>query len=352
MQQPTPTAQSAASDASDEVTRQGVPADLLAPYDLDALGPAPRRETLFATKKGEPVACPVPPAEVADSHTHLTSLRHVHPAVAVARAALAGVGFLVTVVDPTEDACDAGSVLGGLGQWEGDARRILDAWGFAEAAVPRVRMLVGCHPHNARLFDENARREMRALLAHPLCAGVGEIGLDYHYDLSPRDEQRRVFAEQLELAIALDAPLSLHIREAHAEAYEIMVARGIPKAGAVLHCFDLGWDVAEPFLGMGCHLGLGGAVTFARNEDTRQAALRCPPNRIVIETDAPYMAPVPLRGNRCEPAYAALNCAFVADLRACELGESQPELYASFSSQAHALFDAREGFELPCGALS
>lgn len=313
--------------------------------------PRPEPSSFFAGKKGVPVACPTPAGPIADSHTHLTSLRAITPDVALARAALAGVDFVVTVVDPTDDARDPQALLGALDMWQADARFLLDVWGEQGLAVPRVRMLVGCHPHNARLFDEGARAAMRALLAEPLCCGVGEIGLDYHYDLSPRDVQARVFSEQLRLAIELDAPLSLHVREAHDDAYALMSKTGIPTAGAVLHCFDVGPDEMRRFCDLGCSFGIGGAVTFGSCEPTRDAMRACPAERIVTETDAPYMSPVPLRGTPCEPASTAVTVDFLARLRHEARGEDVAWLYETFAANARALFDVRSGFSVPEGAL-
>ena len=306
----------------------------------------PERDAFFLTKKGKPVACPVPAGPLADSHTHLTSLVHLDPALAVARDAVAGADLIVTVVDPTEDARDPQSVLASLDGWLARAREILDGWGRRDVAVPRVRLLVGCHPHNARLFDRAARDAMRALLREPVCAGVGEIGLDYHYDLSPRDVQRAAFEEQLALAVALDAPMSLHVREAHDEAAVIMRRCGIPAAGAVMHCFDCDLATYRTFAAMGCHVGIGGAVTFAGMGQLREALQdpACRLETIVSETDAPYMAPVPLRGTACEPAYMAITCDYLAELRAASHGESREEVYRSLHDQATALFDAKAGF--------
>lgn len=313
--------------------------------------PRPDRASLFVTKKGAPVACPAPAGPIADSHTHLTSLRAVHPAVALARAVLAGLDFVVTVVDPVDDAHDPATLLAYLCDWQVQARAVLDAWGLGAQAVPRVRLLVGCHPHNARLFDDEARAAMRTLLAEPLCCGVGEIGLDYHYDLSPRDVQLRVFEQQLRLAIALDAPVSLHVREAHDDAYELMRRVGIPAGGAVLHCFDEGPDQMRRFCELGCSFGIGGAVSFASCEPTREAMRACPAEHIVTETDAPYMAPVPLRGTPCEPACTAMTVDFLAHLRTEVRGEDVTWQYETFAANARALFDVRAGFALPAGAL-
>ena len=197
---------------------------------FDPLTCIPAHETFFVGKKDVPCALPPALAPLADSHTHLTSLHHIDPAYAMARAAVAGVRFMVTVVDPTDDATDPGKLYDDLAAWEDGCEEILKAWceaGVVDAlgeppCTPRVRMLAGCHPHNARLFDDDARSVLQELLSNSRCSGVGEIGLDYHYDLSPRDVQLAVFKEQFELACELNAPLSLHIREAHKDAFALM----------------------------------------------------------------------------------------------------------------------------------
>jgi len=258
------------------------------------------------------------------------------------------VRFVVDVVDPTDDATDPAALYADIARWQAQAAQIVAAWNAAgvldalgEPLVePRVRVVAGCHPHNASKFDDAARAALRELLVHPQCCGVGEIGLDYHYDLSPRDVQRAVFAEQLGLARELDAPLSLHIREAHHEAAPIMAEVGLPaSAGAVLHCFDLGPADAAPFQEMGCVLGVGGAVTFKRNEGTREAVLQAPLTGVLTETDAPYMAPEPLRGVQSEPAMVAATARYIADLRAERLGEDPAAFYASAYETAVRIFD-------------
>ncbi len=304
---------------------------------------APLFEAFFATKKGAAVGLPPAEGPVADSHTHLHSLRAIDPALALARASLAGVRFVVDVVDPTEEARDPHALLADLALWQRSCESILDQWraqGVLDAmgespATPRLRLVVGCHPHNASKFDQGARDAMDVLLRDPLCSGIGEIGLDYHYDLSPREVQREVFREQLALACELGAPVSLHIREAHHEAQPIMAQVGVPSAGAVLHCFDLGPADAAPFQAMGCVLGVGGAVTFKRNEATREAVAIAPLGGVVTETDAPYMAPEPLRGTPCEPAMTALTARYIADLRP----EAPRAFYGSSYARALELFD-------------
>ncbi len=302
----------------------------------------------FHTKKQALLALPHAAGPIAESHTHLTSLAHIDPALALARAAVAGVRFLVTVVDPADDARDADALLANLERWQAGCVQILESWRAAgvldalgEAPVPPVvRLLVGCHPHNAKDFDDEARASMRRLLAEPICCGIGEIGLDYHYDLSPRELQREVFRAQLELACELDASLSLHVREAHPEAAQVMAEVGLPAGGGtVLHCFDLDLATADPFLEMGCVLGIGGAVSFKRNDVTRDAVAALPRACMVFETDAPYMAPEPLRGTQCEPAYIARTAQFVAALRQERCGDKPADTYRDAYELARRIFD-------------
>ena len=154
-------------------------------------------------------------------------------------------------------------------------------------------------------------------MAHPKAVALGEIGLDYHYDLSPRETQRQVFNEQLDMAFRLDKPVILHIREAHGDATDMLTARW--KAGrlprGVMHCYTGSWESARQYLAMGLYISFSGAVTFKNAPKLSEVAKNMPLDRILVKTDCPYMAPVPMRGKRNEPAFVAHTCAFVAKLR-------------------------------------
>ena len=154
---------------------------------------------------------------------------------------------------------------------------------------------------------------LRELLACPATSCLGEIGLDYHYDKSPRDVQREVFALQLRMAHELGLPVSLHIREAHSDALEILRAEGLPAAGCILHCFNLGPDDLAPFVELGCYVALGGPLTFKKECATRAAVALASPGRLLTETDAPFMAPEPLRGVVCEPAHTVFTLRMLLD---------------------------------------
>ena len=240
----------------------------------------------------------------ADTHCHLGMLED--PAYAIARSAYYDFGFLLCMTDPGEPTSQgdqifpAPSVYEHISAWKEHARKTLREWGASGKKVPRIRVAAGIHPHNAKYYDETKDTLIR-LLHNPLTSCLGEIGLDYHYDLSPRDVQRDVFARQLILAQEASLPVSLHVREAHDEALEILKREGVPAQGCILHCFNLDAEVLQPFLDLGCYVAFGGPLTFKKSHLTRQAALHVPIDKLLVETDAPFMAPEPLRGTLCTP---------------------------------------------------
>lgn len=164
-----------------------------------------------------------------------------------------------------------------------------------------MRIGIGVHPHNAKDYTAVCERELIEHAADPRTSFIGEIGLDYHYDFSPREQQRVVFVRQLELAQRMELPVSLHIREAHGEALELLARTGVPEAGCVLHCFNLDVEALRPWLELGCSIALGGPLTFKKSHALREAAPEIPMGRLLTETDSPYMTPEPLRGTECGP---------------------------------------------------
>ena len=138
--------------------------------------------------------------------------------------------------------------------------------------MPRIRIATGCHPHNAKHYDDALEAALRERLADPRVCAVGEIGLDYHYDFSPRDDQRQAFRRQVRLAKECGLPVVLHVREAHAEAFSLMQEEGFPEAGTLLHCFNLDWATLEPWVEAGCHVAFGGPLTFKKADEVREAA--------------------------------------------------------------------------------
>ena len=223
------------------------------------------RDALFRNSKGKVKPAPELPygTLVADTHCHLGMFPE--PGLTLAQAAAHGVDFICCMTDPTRPELDgddgdvtrrtARDTYDGLGSWFDDAAALLEEWGMAQAVMPRVRFACGVHPHNAKYFDD-ARDELIALLARPETSCLGEVGLDYHYDFSPRDVQREVFAVQLQMAQEHGLPVSLHLREAHDDALVILRETGVPKAGCIVHCFNLDAQTLAPFLELGCYVAL------------------------------------------------------------------------------------------------
>jgi len=286
---------------------------------MDALSP------LFADGKGRAVAAPdFGGAAIADTHAHLDMLDD--PALALARAALAGVAFIATVADVTEDAW---RTYDELPSWLANARELLTAGGYAGVRLPHVRVVLGAHPHNARLWDAEAEAEFRRLVADPLTCAVGEVGLDYHYDHSPREVQRARFADHLSLAHEHGLPAVVHLREAHDDGLAILKEVGAPTAGFILHCFNLAPEVMHPFVELGCHVSFAGPATFKKAEEVRAAAREVPAGRILTETDCPFMAPEPFRGQTNEPALVVFTAARLASARGEALSVFAEHAYAA-----------------------
>ncbi len=221
----------------------------------------------------------------------------------------------------------------------------------ATACVPRMRIAVGCHPHNASHWDDALEALLRERLADPRVAALGEVGLDYHYDFSPRDVQREVFRRQIRIAKELQLPLILHMREAHDDGFAILEEEGWPEAGVLLHCFNLDWAEAQRWVERGCYVAFGGPLTFKNAEEVRQAAAQVPWDRLLTETDSPYMTPEPMRGLACEPAHTVFTAAMLCQVEG--LNPDTPQATA-FLQDIHAnalrLLDANRTSSRPSKA--
>lgn len=198
---------------------------------------------------------------------------------------------------------------------------------------------MGCHPHNAKFYDDALEQTLIDRLADPRVAAVGEIGLDYHYDLSPREDQREAFRRQIRVAKTAGLPVILHIREAHDDAFAILQEEGFPEAGALLHCFNLDWAELERWVEAGCFVAFGGPVTFKRADEVRDAAARMPEERLLTETDAPYMTPEPLRGATCGPEHVVFTAEKLCEVRGLAFGAEREAFLKRLLSNAHGLLD-------------
>jgi len=193
---------------------------------------------------------------------------------------------------------------------------------------------VGVHPHECGSWDRRTARELRTLAAHPKVRAIGETGLDHYREFQPRGVQARAFAEQCALAVELELPVVVHSRESlDAVAAVLKVAPGIT---GVMHSYSGDVRQAREFTDLGFYISLSGIVTFRREHELRDAAAEIPPERLLLETDAPYLSPEPLRGRRNEPAHLPHTAAVVA----AAVGMSVPSLAERTTRNARAVFGA------------
>ena len=255
-----------------------------------------------------------------DTHCHLDA--HYFPEgsdAVIARARAAGVGGFVVI---------------GVGEKMQGAR---NAIALSERVGPSLVATAGVHPHDAAVVDDAVRAELEVLAAHTCVVAVGEMGLDYHYDNSPRDVQRAVFAQQIALAKRVKKPIVLHTREAAVDTLDVLESEGACDVGGVVHCFSEDRAFAERALAMGFYLSFSGIVTFKSAKSVHDVAAWAPLDRILVETDSPYLAPIPHRGKPCEPSYIVHTAARVAELR----GITLDVLAEATTANAAKLFSVR-----------
>lgn len=185
---------------------------------------------------------------------------------------------------------------------------------------PFVVAALGTHPHEAAGMTDTHLTQLETLLNDEKAVAVGEIGLDYHYDFSPRDVQKKWFSEQLTLARAKKLPAVLHVREADGDALSLLRAQKDGLTG-VMHCFSGSYETAKACLDLGLYIAFGGALTFQNAKKALEIAAKLPTDRLLIETDCPYMTPVPYRGKRNDPSLVRLVCEKLAELRSMDAEE-------------------------------
>lgn len=246
-----------------------------------------------------------------DSHCHIAGPEFVSDlSEVIGRAEAAGVTRALVILEA------------------GDAEEVARA-PIVSQGWPAVRYSVGVHPQTAGKFAENpgsAVSQVAAIIrAQPGTRALGEIGLDYHYDFSPQDVQREVFRAQIALARELHLPLVIHTREAEEDTFRILEEEGAAEVGGVFHCFTGDRPMARRALDLGFHISLSGIVTFPRALELKEVAREVPLDRLLVETDSPFLAPVPHRGGRNEPARVVVVGEAIAGLRgvsASVLGEA------------------------------
>jgi len=198
---------------------------------------------------------------------------------------------------------------------------------------PDIWCSIGVHPHEAQAAPDHVMDQLTDLIAHPKVVGIGETGLDFHYEHSPRDRQAQLFRAQCRLARAAGLPVIVHSRNADAETVAILADEGMSRG--VIHCFSTTRALSEPALALGFYISISGIVTFKNAEELRGIVPEIPLDRLLIETDSPYLAPIPLRGKTNEPAFIVHTAAKVAELK----GISVEELAAATTDNFFHLFD-------------
>ncbi len=249
-----------------------------------------------------------------DSHCHLNypGLREDVPGV-LARAHAAGVGGFLGISTKR-------------GEWD-------EVIALADAE-PDVWATVGIHPHEADMHPDTDAATLIDATRHARVVGIGETGLDYFYDKSDRDRQRASFRAHILAARATGLPLIVHTRDAEADTLALLQEPGEGPLRGVIHCFTASQAFADEALALGFYISLSGIVTFKNARDLQATAATIPSDRLLVETDSPFLAPVPMRGKTCEPGFVAHTARFIADLR----GEGVETLAASTSANFHRLF--------------
>ena len=264
----------------------------------------------------EPDLPPLPDGvTVIDSHCHLDMDFAADREAVLARARAAGVDAMVTI--------------GASGAFAAN----YEAVALAAAHAP-IHATVGVHPHEAASVDDDVVARIAALATEPKVVAIGETGLDYHYEHSPRPAQREAFARFIQLARRLGLPIVVHLREADDDAVDVLRAERGDEIGGVIHCFSGDAAGARRFLDLGFHISFSGIVTFKTADALREAARIVPADRLMIETDAPFLAPIPYRGRRNEPALVLQTAATLAAVR----GESLAEVAQATSANTRRLF--------------
>ena len=238
-----------------------------------------------------------------DSHAHIQGKEYAgETAAVIQRAGEAGVEQII--------------VVGGAGDMSSNTAAVA----LAESCA-NLYATVGMHPHDAKDVGEAELRELKELALHPKVIAVGETGLDYFYNHSPREVQRRVFAQFIRLAGETGLPLVVHERDAASEAVELLRNEGAGKIRGVIHCFTGDYDAARNYLDLGFYLSFTGIITFKNAEPLREVVRKVPMDRMFLETDSPYLTPVPHRGKRNEPAYVRFVAGAIASVKSLNIEE-------------------------------
>lgn len=249
-----------------------------------------------------------------DTHTHLNVEAFAEDAAAaVSRAKEAGVGRFAVVGFDSET-----------------IKKSLEL----SSEYPEIYSIIGWHPTEAGTYTPAVEESLMALMEEEKVVAMGEMGLDYHWDTAPHDVQAKVFRRQISIAKELELPISIHMRDAIEDTYRILKEEDVRDIGGIMHSFSGDTEYMKKFLALGMHISLSGVVTFKKTIEVHEVAKLVPLDRLLIETDAPYLAPVPFRGKRNEPAYVKFVAEKIAELR----NSSFEEIAAQTTRNANKLF--------------
>ena len=248
-------------------------------------------------KKKKRAPAPVIQGPVVDSHCHLEQGSYEDRDEVIRRAFDAGLAAMIAI---------------GSGYGPENGARAL---ALAKAYPGRIWATAGLHPHQADQWSDEVRSLILEVAKAPEVVAVGEAGLDYHYEYSPRAAQREAFIGQIRLARELELPITIHDRESQGEVLEILKAEGAFEGRVLYHCYSGTWPEAEKILALGGYLSIPGVVTYKSATEMKEVATKAPLNRLMVETDSPYLTPAPWRGKRNEPARVLYTLQEVARLR-------------------------------------
>ena len=258
---------------------------------------------------------------VADTHAHINMLNN--PATALALAKQSNITFVQAMTDPLSQE--------GVGFY---------AMSDTFENAPKMRLACGVHPHYSKDYSPSVEAILIEKLKDAKTSALGEVGLDYHYDFSPRPAQIEVFERQIELSQQYELPIILHVREAFDDAYNAMNNAGWNEHGVLLHCYTSDVKEIERWVDAGCYVAFGGAFTFKKSDDIREASHVVPLNRLLTETDAPFMAPEPFRNTECTPAHTLFVAQALFDELHPQHKVDADEFFAILQENARGLLDS------------
>ena len=238
-----------------------------------------------------------------DSHAHILSLED--PIGAVERASDTGVGKIISIGTGLESSFNTVEL---TKQYNG------------------IYASIGIHPHTASSYTDDVMSEFEKMLSDPKVVGLGETGLDYHYMNSTKEEQMRSCESHIDLATKHSLPFVIHIRDGDDDLIDLLKTKNLKDNPGVIHCFSSNWDYAKKYLDLGFFISFSGILTFKRAEEIREAAKNVPIDKILYETDSPYLAPVPKRGKDNEPCYVEYIATLLAEIKGLSLDELNDQI--------------------------